>query len=335
LLGMLNFAAFVVPRGRLHCRPLQVACNRLPKHQAHVKRPLESEVSTTLMWWLRALPTGTAIHPDPVSHYVTTDASARGWGAIVNDACLSGLWSPEQKKWHSNLKEMWAVIQALTNRQQLLRHSTVLVQSDNKSVVSYMRNEGGLRSQNLYRLTCMLFEIADENKIHLVSQYLPGQVNTEADMLSRLKLPGEWTLMEEACQEVFRKFGMPEIDLFASKTAHVLARYVSRDCKDSNAEFHDAFSRRWSYRRAWIFPPPHLISRVLSHLNLCKGRYIVIVPHWSNVFRRPDLKRIAVSAPLPISNLHQRLLDTRTYLPPVHVDQMFLEAWLVKGGVVN
>lgn len=166
----------------------------------------------------------------------------------------------------------------------------------------------------------------------MIPQYIPGQLNTEADLLSRQKTQTEWYLTEEACREIFDRFGTPVIDLFASRTAHILTRYVSRDCRDLNAEFHNAFSRRWQFPLAWVFPPPHLVPRVLAHLNSAVGMYILIVPRWHKVYWRPDVKRRAVRAPFTITNLRHRLLDTRTCRPPPQVDQICLEAWLVKGG---
>ncbi|CAG9138717.1 unnamed protein product [Plutella xylostella] len=253
-------------------------------------------------------------------------------GAVLDDIRLSGIWDQNQISWHSNVKEMWAIIQAIQELKHLLFNSTVLIQSDNKSVVSYIRNQGGLRSRALFQITNMLFHVMDEHNIEMIPQYIPGQLNTEADLLSRQKTQTEWYLTEEACREIFDRFGTPVIDLFASRTAHILTRYVSRDCRDLNAEFHNAFSRRWQFPLAWVFPPPHLVPRVLAHLNSAVGMYILIVPRWHKVYWRPDVKRRAVRAPFTITNLCHRLLDTRTCRPPPQVDQICLEAWLVKGG---
>ncbi|CAG9137708.1 unnamed protein product [Plutella xylostella] len=247
VLGMLNFASFVVHRGRLHCRPLQMACVHLPKNKPFTKHSFDQTVLVELEWWIQALSANrsTQIHPLPCTHFLTTDASATGWGAVLDDIRLSGIWHQNQISWHSNVKEMWAIIQAIQELKHLLFNSTVLIQADNKSVVSYIRNQGGLRSRALFQITNMLFHVMDEHNIEMITQYIPGQLNTEADLLSRQKTQTEWYLTEEACREIFDRFGTPVIDLFASRTAHILTRYVSRDCRDLNAEFHNAFSRRW------------------------------------------------------------------------------------------
>ncbi|KAI5640410.1 hypothetical protein NE865_07161 [Phthorimaea operculella] len=332
---MLSFASFSVPRGRLHCRPLQMAYAILPKDQVYSKRPLAPAARHEFHWWLKALTRSTPIHLPPVAHFLTTDASGTGWGAVIDGVRSSGgSWLPDQKHWHSNLKEMWAIIQAVQAHQPILRNSNVLIQSDNKSVVSYIRNEGGLRSKNLYLMAHMLFQILDRNNILVIPHHIPGQYNVEADMLSRQKLQAEWTLTHETYQEIFHRFGKPQIDLFASKNAHVLPRYVTRDCSDHAAEYHDAFSREWHYVKAWIFPPPHLVPRVLAHLNKAKGIYMMVVPRWHKVFWRPDLKRRAIGPPWTLRNLRNKLIDTRTQMPPAQVDQMCLEVWSVKGGTI-
>ncbi|CAG9138685.1 unnamed protein product [Plutella xylostella] len=182
VLGKLNFASFVVHRGRLHCRPLQMACVHLPKNKPFTKHSFDQTVLVELEWWIQALSANrsTQIHPLPCTHFLTTDASATGWGAVLDDIRLSGIWDQNQISWHSNVKEMWAIIQAIQELKHLLFNSTVLIQYDNKSVVSYIRNQGGLRSRALFQITNMLFHVMDEHNIEMIPQYIPGQLNTEA-----------------------------------------------------------------------------------------------------------------------------------------------------------
>ncbi|CAH2020341.1 unnamed protein product, partial [Acanthoscelides obtectus] len=78
------------------------------------------------------------------------------------------------------------------------------------------------------------------------------------------------------------------------------------------AEFVNAFTRKWNYELAWIFPPPPLIPRVLQHLDRCRGTFILIVPRWEKAFWRPALKKRATDPPLIIANLQEHLLDLQT-----------------------
>ncbi|XP_046973651.1 uncharacterized protein LOC124540229 [Vanessa cardui] len=218
----------------------------------------------------------------PTNH-VITDASDIQWGALVNNDTIKGQWEKHQEKWHCNLKEMFAVIAAISAKAMELQDSTMILQSDNKTVVSCrVKNEGGTRSRPLLDLTQQLMELVDHLNIVLRPHHLPGLCNTEADHLSRNRAPAEWHLRGEETSRLFDMWGTP--DLFASRTAHVVANYVSRDLSDSNAYFHDAFSRSWHYRLAWLFPPPSLIPRVLDHLNLASGQYILVAPRWTKPF---------------------------------------------------
>ncbi|CAH2226525.1 uncharacterized protein LOC120632649 [Pararge aegeria] len=332
LLGCLNFATFITHRGRLHCRTLQRHCNLLRKEPLETTR-FSEEVSIELEWWLENINQQRPIHPvDKPVNYLITDASDIQWGAVVNNKNIHGVWSPHQRRWHCNLKEMYAVIAAITAQGSVLRKSSVIVQSDNKTVVSYVKNEGGTKSLPLLELTKQLLALVDDLDVVLVPHYLPGIYNVEADGLSRNRTASEWHLKQVEYQRIFSLWGTPEIDLFASKHAYVVPNYVTRDFSDSNACYHDAFSKSWTYHLAWIFPPPGLIPRVLRHLNKAEGRYIIIAPRWTKPFWRPDLKRRALKRPTKIRNLERNLVDTFTGRPPTRVSSLHLEAWLISGG---
>lgn len=166
----------------------------------------------------------------------------------------------------------------------------------------------------------------------MTAQYFPGRFNSEVDALSRGKVCPEWHLMPTATQNIFEIWGTPQVDLFASKMAHVVMTYVSADTQDQKAYFHNAFLHQWNYELAWLFPPPNLIPQVLFQLNTAKGLYILIAPKWKMVFWQADLQARAIRDPYRIPNLPQILIDTRTGIHPPEIQDIHLEAWLILGG---
>ncbi|KPI95220.1 Transposon Ty3-I Gag-Pol polyprotein [Papilio xuthus] len=332
LLGRLNFASFVIRRGRLHCRTLQFHSRYLPKEHPYKQVKLPQPVLSEMRWWLKAAHGSLPIHSNSISHLLTTDASDFGWGAQLGDTKMSGQWSKRQQSWHVNLKELFAVYAAIQQENSLLHNAHILLQTDNRTVVAYINKEGGTKSKKLLNLTRQLLKVMDHLNLQLTARYFPGRFNCEVDALSRGKVCPEWHLLSTATDNIFKMWGTPQVDLFASETAHVVMRYVSLDTQDQQALFHNAFLHQWDYELAWLFPPPNLIPQVLSHLNTAKGQYILIAPKWKMVFWRADLQARAIQEPYHIPLLPQVLIDTKTGMHPPEIQDIHLEAWLILGG---
>ena len=153
LLGQLNAAANFVMLGRLHLRPLQMSLHNQWQPQ---KFPLCHQIGITtkilqhLKWWLqedRCLH-GIPMKIDSPSHTIFTDASLSGWGAHVEPEGLlfHGLWTEDQSWLHINVLEMKAIFLSLTRVVHKVKNSTVLVSTDNTTVVAYIRHQGGTHS---------------------------------------------------------------------------------------------------------------------------------------------------------------------------------------------
>ncbi|CAK1585578.1 unnamed protein product [Parnassius mnemosyne] len=331
ILGQLNFASFVIRRGRLHCRYIQILLNRF-KQNLKNKRVLPPQVRQDLRWWSQSLVGKAVLHQRPYTHFLTTDAADTGWGAQLNEKMMSGVWTKDQMKWHSNWKELFAVYASIQKQSHCLQNAHILVQSDNRTLVAYIRNDGGTHSMSLLNLTCKLLRLTDRKNILLSAHYLPGRYNCTADHLSRGRRLSEWHLLPAVTNQLFHRWGIPDVDLFASAETAVVSRYVSLDWKDNLAIFPNAFSQDWNFRLGWIFPPPSLIPRVLAQLNRAKGHYILIAPLWEKTFWLADLKNRALEPPVTIEKISENLVDTATGLPPPQADQLNLQAWLVGGG---
>ncbi|XP_047543261.1 uncharacterized protein LOC125075597 [Vanessa atalanta] len=113
--------------------------------------------------------------------------------------------------------------------------SSVVIQSDNRSAVAYLRNEEGMKSQPLTNLNHRILRIFDDQQIHFKIHHTPGLFNPQADSLTRLHRLPELHLMPNCTKIVFMKMGTPVIDLFASKTARVIENYATLDLKDHEA----------------------------------------------------------------------------------------------------
>uniref|UniRef100_A0A0A9YMB8 Putative enzymatic polyprotein n=1 Tax=Lygus hesperus TaxID=30085 RepID=A0A0A9YMB8_LYGHE len=333
LIGVLNFAAFAVPLGRLHLRWIQIATRPLRRVRPRQLLPLSERVLGELRWWQENLRHSSSFHPPVNRVFLSTDASDRAWGAEISGTHIQGLWSRVQQSWHINRKELYAVRAAILSSSSRLRNCTVVLQTDNKTVAAYIRKQGGLRSATLLRETEKLFQLTSALNLHILPFFIPGRLNSLADRLSRGSAPPDWHLGSSITRIVFSRWGVPEIDLFATYRSRVVDAYVTRDSHDHHAAFTDAFSRLWNFTLAWVFPPPPLLPQVLHHLNSAQGLFLVVAPRWSKVFWRADLKARAIAPPLVFRDLKQHLTDLTTDQPPPQIDEMILEIWLIRGGV--
>ena len=76
----------------------------------------------------------------PPSVLLYNDMSLSGWGAHLLDMMASGVWSMEESLMHINVLEMKAVSLALAAFLPHLLGQSVVLMSDNASVVTYLRH---------------------------------------------------------------------------------------------------------------------------------------------------------------------------------------------------
>ena len=86
---------------------------------------------------------GQPLHPLKHALQIFTDASKEGWGAHLDEHTARGQWSQPESKLHINHLELKAVFLALKEFQTLVFNKTVLVATDNTTVVAYINKERG------------------------------------------------------------------------------------------------------------------------------------------------------------------------------------------------
>ena len=133
-----------------------------------------------------------------------SDASDVGWGTIVGEHQVSGVWTPSQRELSINLREMMAVQKGLFEFSSLLRGKTIALFCDNVTTVAYLRRLGGTTSQVLFLKAREILLWVESMRITLLPQFIQGSLDTRADLLSRpnLVIGSEWTLHQEVVQDL-------------------------------------------------------------------------------------------------------------------------------------
>ena len=77
--------------------------------------------------------------------FLYTDASHYGWGAYLEPMNLSfhGRWSEDQSQLHINMFEIMAIPFARIKALKYIRHSCVMISTDNTTVVYYISTSKG------------------------------------------------------------------------------------------------------------------------------------------------------------------------------------------------
>lgn len=202
LIGQRNFASFVVLRGGLNHRHL--IGSWIPyqnRHERHIHYPKMSQ-----NW-------------------------NGGWQyyheAATDNITLSNTCSREEQTLHCNQKEMLVILPAFQSPAHSIQHNSFLGLCDNKTVVEYLKKEGGTKSMSLMEITLQILRLLDHYQTHLTIYHNPGKYNNQADHLSRHRRSPEWHMLPNGLQVVCSKWRVPTIDLFASETPHKASNYVS------------------------------------------------------------------------------------------------------------
>ena len=280
LLGLMASCIELVPNARLFMRPIQL-------HLLHFWRPSTMSLQTIvpfnkhvqehLQFWLNKenLLKGKTFCVQNCTKVVTTDASKHGYGGHLQVLICQGIWSVQEAKKHINWLELKAVYLTIRHFLPHLKGHTVLIRSDNTSVVQYLNKEGGTRSPKLCYLTWDIWHLARANNILLKSAHVAGIQNVLADNLSRVKIrQTEWSLNNAVVHKLFQIWGTPLIDLFASEANRKTPVFCTW-FPSQLALATDALSIAWENMEAYAFPLICLIPKVLQHMR----KFQCQIPH--------------------------------------------------------
>ena len=182
----------------------------------------------------------------------------------------------------------------------MLQGHQVMIAMDNSTVVSYINKQGGTHSPTLLRLTVEPLLWLEAQNIIVRARHIPGCLNVIADHLSRPNqpIPTEWSLHPQIVKRIFRVWGTPEVDMFATVSNSHLPRFMS-PIPEPRALAVDALSQDWQGRSMYMFPAFPLLSKVIQKLRSTQtAEVIFIAPWWPNQLWTPHLLRLCVEHPL-------------------------------------
>lgn len=211
------------------------------------------------------------VDPDP-AWTMRTDASSVAWGAwkIDSDERISAPW-PQPHANSSNHCELKAVHLALKQWAHLTQPGQVIaIESDNTTTIAYLKRLHG-RVPALNTIARKILNICQSRQIRIVPSYVPGELNTVADYLSRRN--HEWSISPTAFQKTVQALSPsrpPTVDRFASQQYHHLPQW--------NHLGDSALKHPWSGTQNYWAPPLPLLSRTIRKIVEDKASGILITP---------------------------------------------------------
>ena len=213
----------------------------------------ETLVLANLLWhWQdpRFLTSGIPIRTFQADFTIFTDASTQGWGAHMGDSQISGTWTHTDRRLDINCLEVKAVIRALQHWAPGPPGYDCYGQFDSSVVYQQTRRDP---LPHLVTFDSRASPLVRGSEHNSPSKAYPRL--SEPDYLSRPNQPisTEWSLHPEIVRRIFRVWGTPEVDMFATVLNSHLPRFMS-PIPEPRALAVDALSQDWQGRSMYMFP---------------------------------------------------------------------------------
>ena len=286
---------------------------------------LPQDVRETLAAWESCLDkwNGRSVLPLKPTITITTDACTTvGWGGWIQfedptreieDA--AGRWTRHQLTWHANHVELQGALNTLNSFIHLIPDRSVIrFRQDSQVSVWYISKMGGRKPYLNAMARQFCFQLLMKGCL-VVPEYIPGEQNTRADRLSRMKDRNDWRLnRREVFSEISHLMGSFSGDMFASCRNRQLPVFWSW-MNDPEASAVDALRQPWHDVNGYANPPWVLIPKILQKVRAEQASIVLVCPLWPSAHWFPELLSLT-SGPtlllpdrkdlfLPVSRDHQ------------------------------
>lgn len=310
LVGKLVSVSPTLTYGWLHVKPFEIVKQQAlkkNKYNFNGKMIIPDTLKQEFHWWLNNINKAEkSIGPKPFCLEIFSDASLTGWGACCGSNESNGFWDRKESTQHINWLELRAAFHGLRCFATDRSDCNILLRIDNVTAIACINKMGSTQHTHLNNITRMIWDWCETRNIHIFASYISSKENIQADFLSRNKVFNtEFELNNEAFKKAVESFGIPEIDLFASKINAKCKNYVSWG-PDPDCRCVDAFTITWDKFFFYAFPPFILIDKVLQKIQNERATGILIVPDWPTQSWYPLFLKLLVEEPIifpPSKNL--------------------------------
>lgn len=264
---------------------------------------LSAKSRKDLKWWIdNILNAYNDIYVKQPQISISSDASLAGWGGVCNDKKAGGAWKAEDQLCHINFLELKAALFALKSFGSILQNKHVRILLDNTTAVACINHMGTSHSVLCNDITREIWHWCIDHNIWLSAAFIPGVLNTEADIESRkINYDAEWKLNSHMLRTALNKLSCePTVDLFASQLNAQFDTYVSFR-PDPQAIAVDAFCFKWKMYTFYAFPPFSVLPRVLQKIRIEEASGILVVPDWPTQVWYPLLQQLLVCPPVRLN----------------------------------
>jgi hypothetical protein len=179
--------------------------------------------------------------------------------------------------------------------------------------------------------------MCQRNRWTLTPEHIPGIDNSETDALSRMGASSEYHMSNSTWKTIqHRMTTQATLDVFASRSTHMLHRYMTLNSYDGRACAVDGLSASWEGEVVLLHPPLNLIFSTLRKAQLTQAKGVIIVPDWRGQPWFPLLQQLSQDE-LPLGPYVQTMTKTRAMtakgllLPPGNVTAHFLGMKMTVG----
>ena len=216
------------------------------------------------------------------SKIMVSDASGTGYASYeVNtiNGIVHGMWSLEETLRSSTWRELCAVQRSLKALEHILENQRVKWLTDNQNVCRIVKK--GSMKPDLQSMALDIFGFCSSHGISLETEWLPrtSDAIARADYMSRIIDRDDWGISFEILHLLRERWGMPEVDWFASAHNAKLPVFYSRFWNPGSSGV-DAFTENWGSKFGLFVPPVILVARVLKQMQAQRARGILVIPYW-------------------------------------------------------